>query len=210
MENKEIFASNLNRYIKHSGKTVKDVANELDIAPTTFYSWTNAASYPRIHMIQKLADYFGILKSDLTEEYSPLVNKIIGISKLPFVGYGSCGNGAINEESVEWRDIPEWILGNKKNYDNYFLANAKGNSMERAGIKDGSLLIFFRQPELNTGDIGVFNLNGEEYVKRYSRQGNVIILNSEALTGDYSPIVVTEDDDFRIIAKLYKCIIDFE
>lgn len=66
--NKEIFARNLNYYIERSGKTQRDIAEELHISTSTFNNWTQGSKYPRIDKIELLANYFGIQKSDLIEE----------------------------------------------------------------------------------------------------------------------------------------------
>lgn len=67
---KEIMAKNLKRYILRSGKTQKELAAIVGVAPSTFNDWLKAKKYPRIDKIELLADYFGILKSDLIEEKS--------------------------------------------------------------------------------------------------------------------------------------------
>ena len=66
--NKEIFAKNLNHYIERSGKTQKEIAEDLEIATSTLNNWATAQKYPRIDKIELLANYFGIQKSDLIEE----------------------------------------------------------------------------------------------------------------------------------------------
>lgn len=66
--NKEILAKNLTDYVERSGKTQKELAKIVGVAPTTFNDWMKARKYPRIDKIEKLADFFGILKSDLIEE----------------------------------------------------------------------------------------------------------------------------------------------
>ncbi len=66
--NKEIFANNLNYYIEMSGKSKKDIAEIVGVAPSTFNEWTKGKKYPRIDKIEMLANYFNILKSDLIEE----------------------------------------------------------------------------------------------------------------------------------------------
>lgn len=68
--NKEIFAKNLNYYIEKSGKTKKELAEIVGVAPSTFNEWTKGKKYPRIDKIEILANYFGILKSDLIEDKS--------------------------------------------------------------------------------------------------------------------------------------------
>lgn len=68
--NKEIFAQNLNRYLNRSGVDQKIVAEAVGVAASTFNEWTKGKKYPRIDKIELLAQYFGILKSDLIEEHN--------------------------------------------------------------------------------------------------------------------------------------------
>lgn len=66
--NKEVFAENLKFYMARSGKTQKELAEYLGVSPAAFNEWVKAKKYPRIDKIEKLANYFGILKSDLIEK----------------------------------------------------------------------------------------------------------------------------------------------
>lgn len=65
--NKEIFAKNLSYYMKLNNVDRNKLCNDLDFNYTTVREWTNGTSYPRIDKIELLANYFGILKSDLIE-----------------------------------------------------------------------------------------------------------------------------------------------
>lgn len=67
-EQKRIFASNLNYYIALNKKTQKEVAKDIKETPTTINNWCKQVSMPSVGKIQKLADYFRIGKSDLTDE----------------------------------------------------------------------------------------------------------------------------------------------
>lgn len=66
--NKETFAKNLSYYLDRCGRDQKEVAEIVGVAPSTFNEWVKAKKYPRIDKIEILANYFGILKSDLIEE----------------------------------------------------------------------------------------------------------------------------------------------
>ena len=66
--NKKTMAKNLSYYVERSGKTKKEIAEIIGVAPATFNEWTKGNKYPRIDKIELLANYFGILKSDLIEE----------------------------------------------------------------------------------------------------------------------------------------------
>lgn len=67
--NKEIFSNNLRKYMELNGKDRKDIAKDLEVSYSTFTDWVNGNSYPRIDKIEKLANYFGIEKSDLIEKH---------------------------------------------------------------------------------------------------------------------------------------------
>lgn len=67
--NKETFAKNLNIYMNKTGRTQKELAEIVGVAASTFNDWSKAKKYPRIDKIEMLANYFGILKSDLIEEH---------------------------------------------------------------------------------------------------------------------------------------------
>ena len=68
MDNKNIFASNLKRYMNLNNKSRKDVCEALGFSYFTFSDWVNGKKYPRMDKVEMLANYFGILKSDLIEE----------------------------------------------------------------------------------------------------------------------------------------------
>ena len=67
---KEVFSRNLKRYMDMHGKNQKDMADIVGVSTATFSDYINAKKYPRIDKIDILADYFGILKSDLIEDKS--------------------------------------------------------------------------------------------------------------------------------------------
>lgn len=65
--NKEIFSENLKYYIERSGKDRRELAEIWGFPYSTLSEWINGRKYPRIDRIEIMADYFGILKSDLIE-----------------------------------------------------------------------------------------------------------------------------------------------
>ena len=77
---KQVFADNLRKYMDRSGKSQKDLAEVAGVSTATFSDWVNGKKYPRIDRIEMLANYFGILKSDLIEE-KPTDPKVDELSK---------------------------------------------------------------------------------------------------------------------------------
>lgn len=68
-DERRIFAARLNFYMNLHGKTQSDLIRELGINKSTVSTWCNGTKMPRMGTIQTLADYFGIMKSDLIEEH---------------------------------------------------------------------------------------------------------------------------------------------
>lgn len=70
MDNKEIFAYNLNFHMNANGKSRTDIAEALGISYFTVTDWVNGKKYPRMDKVEKLAKYFNIKISDLVEKKS--------------------------------------------------------------------------------------------------------------------------------------------
>ena len=68
MDNKNVFASNLKRYMEVKGKSRNDISEALGISYFTVSDWVNGKKYPRMDKVEMLANYFGIQKSDLIEQ----------------------------------------------------------------------------------------------------------------------------------------------
>lgn len=66
--NKETMAKNLKYYIAKSGKDRRELSQIWGFPYSTVTEWINGKKYPRIDRIEVMAEYFGILKSDLIEE----------------------------------------------------------------------------------------------------------------------------------------------
>jgi transcriptional regulator with XRE-family HTH domain len=68
MEQKEVFANNLKKYMELNGKSRREMCAALGYSYFTFSDWVNGKKMPRMDKVEQLANYFGILKSDLIED----------------------------------------------------------------------------------------------------------------------------------------------
>lgn len=68
MNNKNIFADNLKKYMELNGKSRREICEALGFSYYTFSDWVNGKKYPRMDKVEMLANYFGIKKSDLIEK----------------------------------------------------------------------------------------------------------------------------------------------
>lgn len=59
------FANNLSKYIRMSGLSQSDVANEIGVGKSTLTEWVHGRRFPRVEYIDRLAKLFGIRRGDL-------------------------------------------------------------------------------------------------------------------------------------------------
>ncbi|WP_415747438.1 helix-turn-helix domain-containing protein [Streptococcus mitis] len=105
----------------------------------------------------------------------------------------SAGTGQyLNDVRVERIELPVDI-------DADFVIPIKGDSME-PDYHDGDLIFIQTSVDLNNGVIGVFNYNGDAYIKQLVIDKEQAYLHS--LNPAYKDMPITPDTDFRIIGEV--------
>lgn len=109
-----IFSQNLKYYMRKFGKNTADLAADLSFPFSTVSDWVHGKKYPRMDKVQALADYFGVLKSNLTEEGSDSFlpdNNLLPIPEKPHI--------PIPEVPQEVKDRLEDIIKKYPSLDSY-------------------------------------------------------------------------------------------
>lgn len=191
--NKKVFSDNLKKYLRKKNISQSEFAKLLNYPETTVSNWINANTYPRIDKIEEISRFFGITKSELTEEKLPEnLIKISRVTMIPVLGEIACGD-------------PIWV---SENYDGYFALDnslnadfilvAKGESMIDAGINDGDKCFIRKQEYIDSGKIGVVLLDDSATLKRIYKSEKGYILQPE--NRDYSPLAI--EGDIKILGEL--------
>lgn len=102
----------------------------------------------------------------------------------------------ISPEQQDTFTLPKyWVKGGNKK----FILKVKGNSMIKANINDGDLVVIEQTQAPMNGDIVAVNIEGSATLKTLSLTKTTITLLPE--NDDYEPIVVTPDEEFYILGK---------
>lgn len=201
--NKEIFAKNLQYYMKLNNKSRTDVCRDLEIPYSTFTDWCNANIYPRIDKIQLLANYFSIQKADLVEEKSNVKNEIDKIQYYMCPVYGRISAGQPNwaEECIEGRLPIDIELMNILNPEECFFLRVNGESMNKE-IRNGAYALIRKTDFVENGDIAVVLVNGfDATLKKFSKQGDLIILEPMSTDPSFTTQVYGKDTEIKVIGK---------
>lgn len=199
--NKEVFAKNLKYYMELYNKSRNDIAKITNVPYSTVSSWCNALYYPRIDKIEMLANYFNILKSDLVENKEKKEQSQIRYYMCPVYGRIAAGQPNWAEECIEGRIPIDPELMNIVNPEECYFLRVNGESMNKE-IKNGAYALIRKTNFVENGEIAVVLVNGyDATLKKFSRQGDLIILEPQSTDSSYETQVYSKDTDVEIIGK---------
>ncbi|MGN0136578.1 S24 family peptidase [Anaerotignum sp.] len=206
--NKAILAKNIRHYMELNHKTRNELCEALGVKYTTLTDWVNGKTYPRIDKIQLMANYFGIEKSDLVEDRPKLPPDAIPYVprptvSIPIVGVVNCGVPLLAEDNIEgYHETP---IDDITTGETYFWLRAKGDSMMNIGIHEGDLLLIRQQNDVDSGDIAVVSVNGNDAtLKRVIKKENAIVLQPENSAYEMKIFVGKEMEEVHIRGRLMK------
>jgi repressor LexA len=121
-------------------------------------------------------------------------NSSIRTVGVPLVGAVACGTPMLAEENVQAYIPVSTALAKKGSV--YFFLRAVGDSMNKAGIKSGDLLLVRQQVTAEDGDKVVALINDEATVKIFEQADGAVVLRPKSSNKKHKPIILT--DDFMI------------
>lgn len=120
---------------------------------------------------------------------------------IPIVGYINCGAPLFAEDNIE--GYIETPIEDITSDEIYFWLRAKGDSMINAGIHEGDLLLIRQQNDVDSGDIAVVAVNGDEAtLKRVVKKENALVLQPENPAHETKIFVGNEINEVQIRGRL--------
>ncbi|AMR87660.1 LexA family protein [Bacillus thuringiensis] len=187
-----------------SQKEFGEIAGVSDKAVST---WEKGLKEPRMGAIQKIADHFGILKSDIIEDQDSKVTHIRpnqpkienNCKAVPLLGAIAAGTPLEMVTVEEWINVPVEITDN---HPHAFLLRVVGDSMNKV-IPPNMLALIDPAIEIKNGDIAAVAVNGfDATLKRFYKFQDGITLEPESYNPEhktqfydskaqeYTPVVV--------------------
>lgn len=118
---------------------------------------------------------------------------------VPLVGTVACGTPMLAEENIEGY-FPVSTQLAKPGHD-YFLLRASGDSMNRAGINNGDLVLVEQQSTADEGDKVVALIDDAATVKKFHLGDGAVVLRPQSNNPEHKPIILTEDFQIQGVVK---------
>jgi hypothetical protein len=200
---KRIFSKNLRRLLEESGKTQKELAEAIGESQQVVNTWAIGRSIPRMGRVQKLADYFGVEKSVLVDEWQessiPPYPNIFPLQRkrIPLLGEIACG------EPIFCNEGRESYIAAGTDIKADFCLKARGDSMTGARIMDGDIVFIQKDAELVNGQIYAVAIDDEATLKRVYYDETAQELRLLAENPKYPTMVYTGEklDHVHILGK---------
>ena len=235
---KPIIAGNIKKYLDKFNKKPADLQRGTGIAQSTISDYTSGKTLVNPGNVEKIASFFGILKSDIDPRFSdewvsenefPIIEKTIDAMKqLEEPRQKVVLNTATNQldEQNKVTEIADYQI--EKEYPYYddavsagtgqyigtsqretitlpvefdadYVVPVYGDSMEPE-YHDGDYIFIESTVNLNDGEIGVFELYGDTYVKQLILEDDHACLHS--FNEKYKDMKVDADSDFRVLGRV--------
>ena len=155
-----------------------------DVRTYTISRWENGISKPTVETFLAICDICKV--KDIGSTFSGPARRL-RLYNIPV----SAGLGNYLESSdYEMIEVDDLIPDSAD-----YALRVSGNSMMPRFV-DNQIIFIHEQATLNDGEIGVFFLNNDCYLKKLSR-GCLVSLNPK-----YKPVRVREHDDFKVLGKV--------
>lgn len=141
------------------GYTQEDLAKRLDVSVGAVSSYERDYRFPMADILQKMTDIFGVSYDYLLGKSKKRNAESESEKYVVPVFYAvACGNPYVaDEDIIDWEEIDPKL----KSQGEHFGVKLRGDSM-LPDFKDGDVVIVRKQSDVDSGDIAIVRVNGDE------------------------------------------------
>lgn len=222
----EIISANINHLLESTNTKQIELSRGAGIAPSTLTGYVKGTSLPIAGNVQKMADFFGVKKSDIdprlkTESSTTSLDELTSLymklhadrqrNVIRFTQRQWDEQNGLHEtrsiylvgqtaagEPIEYNQIPaDQITAEVPDGADYALM-VNGDSMEPL-IKNGSIIFYKAQPTVENGELAIVEIEGNSVTckKFYFENGKVIL---KSINPQYEDMAFEEG--VRVLGKV--------
>lgn len=186
------------------GITQEELAKIAGVSRGAVSQWEGGFSEPRMGAIQRIADHYGLLKSNIIEEggmMTPLPDNAIPVRgtsvmvPVRVLGRTHAGERMDEEESDYEAEFPEGVVAR---HPGCFALRVEGDCMNRR-YPEGCVVLVDPRMEPSNGRAVVAEFeDGRSVLRCYYRGQSSLMLTADSFS-EYEDIILTGDDPVRLV-----------
>lgn len=197
--------NNIKKVRTDNNLTQEEFAKRLGVTFSAISQWETNRAAPRMGMVQKISDLFGVSKADLIADDTtsiPPLNKLTPVAStatLPLRTLGKVHAGVMDDTDTAddtYIQVPAHVLSA---YPDAFVLLVEGECMNHV-IPAGSHIVVAPHKEPANGAIVV--VRDEAYdaiMRKYYRGSSSLMLSPDSFSDAYEDMIITADEDVSLI-----------
>ena len=201
------FGNNLKKIRQENEMTQEELAKKINTSRSNIANYENDKNMPSIETLNNLSEVLNcstdylLGKSDTRNNTSNIDESDKKFYMCPVYGQISAGQPNWAEECIEGRLPLDPNLMGIVNPEEHFFLRVNGESMNKI-IKNGAFALIHKQDIVEDGEIAVVLVNGyDATLKKFTRQGNIIILEPESTDDSFKTQVYDKTTPIKILGK---------
>ena len=183
---------NIRRNRERMGWDQSQLGKRLDRTHGAVSQWESGRAVPRMPVIHKMADLFGISVAELMGEAPPqTIEPVSSSSMVQLLGYSHMG-AAVDEETCERMvEVPSSVV---EAHPGGYCIHATGSCMDNRYAHDAILYVDPNMMPRN-GDAVLAEVEGyQSVVRSYLRGSSTTMLTADSHSGEFPDIVAGPED----------------
>lgn len=195
--------NNIRKIRIKNGLTQEELGKIADVSSMAVSQWENDRAVPRMGAVQRMADYFGISKSQIIDDDAIIDTPLNAFTPnpsprpayAPLLGRVHAGNAQEPEVIDSSIPLPYEV---KKNHEYAYFLEVEGDCMDKV-YPEGCYILVDPHKEPINGSIAVVSIDGADYVmRRLYRGANTLILSPDSHSQEHEDIVLTSLDEHTV------------
>lgn len=197
--------NNIKKVRTDNNLTQEEFAKRLGVTFSAISQWETNRAAPRMGMVQKISDLFGVSKADLiADDATPIpplhkLTPVASTATLPLRTLGKVHAGVMDDTDTAddtYIQVPAHVLSA---YPDAFVLLVEGDCMNHV-IPAGSHIVVAPHKEPANGSIVV--VRDEVYdaiMRKYYRGSSALMLSPDSFSDAYEDMIITADEDISLI-----------
>lgn len=201
------FGNNLKKIRQENEMTQEELAKKINTSRSNIANYENDKNMPSIEILNKLSEILNcsvdylLGKTNIKNTTSNIDETNKQYYMCPVYGQISAGQPNWVEECIEGRLPLDPDLMGIVNPEEHFFLRVNGESMNKI-IRNGAFALIHKQDIVEDGEIAVVLVNGyDATLKKFTRQGDMIILEPESNDDSFKTQVYDMHTPIRILGK---------